>query len=65
MSEHSQGILPPSALSTDDVQRTCSRCGKPEEEQRPLRLLPGSTPSIVCPECSLLLWGWKEQQGTP
>src|SRR5689334_15245675 len=65
MSEHSQEILPTSALRTDDVQRTCYRCGKPEEEQRPLRLLPGSTHSIVCPECYLFLWGWKEQKGAP
>lgn len=56
---------PSSALNTDDVQRTCYRCGKPECARRPLRLLPGSVHIIVCPECSQFLWGWKEQKGMP
>lgn len=51
----------PSALRTDDVERTCYRCGKLESAQRPLRLLPGSAHIIVCPECYQFLWGWKEQ----
>jgi hypothetical protein len=51
---------PTCAHKTDDVQRTCYRCGKLEGEQRPLRLLPGSQHMIVCPECYQFLWGWKE-----
>ena len=46
-----------SVLGTNDVQRTCYRCGKSEEAQRPLRLLPGSTNIIVCPACYQFLWG--------
>jgi hypothetical protein len=53
-----------SAHRTDDVQRECYRCAKLENAQRPLRLLPGSTCIIVCPECYQFLWGWKEQKGT-
>lgn len=52
---------PPSAHRNDDVQRVCYRCAKPENTQRPLRLLPGSAHIIVCPECYQFLWGWKEQ----
>lgn len=48
---------PTSALRTDDVQRTCYRCAKPEQAQRPLRLLPGSQHIIVCPESYQFLWG--------
>ena len=56
--------IPPSAPRTDDVQRVCYRCAKPEQAQRPLRLLPGSAHIIVCPECYQFLWSWKEQRGT-
>jgi hypothetical protein len=59
-----RGPPPTSVHRTDDVQRTCYRCAKPEHAQRPLRLLPGSAHIIVCPECYQFLWGWKEQ-GTP
>ena len=53
------------ALTTEGLPRTCYRCGKPEGAQRPLRLLPGSTHIVVCPACYQVLWGWKEQKGTP
>lgn len=53
---------PSSVLNTADDPRTCYRCGKLEEEQRPLRLLPGSTHIVVCPACYAVLWGWKEQK---
>ena len=56
---------PTSAHRTDDVQRTCYRCAKPEEPQRPLCLLPGSQHIIVCPPCYQFLWGWKEQRSKP
>lgn len=65
MNQGDRPDTPPSALSTSGEPRTCYRCGKPEEEQRPLRLLPGSTHIIVCPLCYHFLWGWKEQKGTP
>ena len=53
----------PSAL-TPGEPRTCYRCGKPEDTQRPLRLLPGSAHIVVCPVCYEVLWGWKEQPRT-
>lgn len=54
---------PANAQSTEGLPRTCYRCGKPENAQRPLRLLPGSTHIIVCSECYHFLWGWKEPKG--
>lgn len=65
MSKQSQEIPPTSAFNTADEPHISYRCGKPEEAQRPLRLLPGSTHIIVCPECYQFLWGWKEQRSTP
>jgi hypothetical protein len=56
---------PTSALNTAGEPRTCYRCGKPEEMQRPLRLLPGSTHIVVRLACYAFLWGWKEPKGTP
>ena len=55
---------PTNAQSTAGESRTCYRCGKPEEAQRPLHLLPGSTHSVVCPACYQRLWGWKEPKRT-
>lgn len=55
---------PPSVLNTAGEPRTCYRCGKPEEAERLLRLLPGSTRMVVCPACYTVLWGWKEQPKT-
>lgn len=55
---------PTSAFSTAGEPRTCYRCGKAEDSQRPLRLLPGSAHIIVCPECYQFLWGWKEKPST-
>lgn len=56
---------PHGELRAANEPRTCYRCGKPEEMQRPLRLLPGSAHIVVCPACYQVLWGWKEQKGTP
>ena len=52
---------PPNGRRTDDVQRVCYRCAKPEHAQRQLRLLPGSQHIVVCPACYQFLWGWKEK----
>lgn len=56
---------PTYAFNTDAEPRTCYRCGKPEEMQRPLRLLPGSAHIVVCPACYAVRWGWKEKKGAP
>jgi hypothetical protein len=63
MQEKDRPNTSPSALSTPGEPRTCYRCGKPEEAERPLRLLPGSTHIVVCPACYQVLWGWKEPKG--
>ena len=64
MQENDRPNTPPSAFTTEGQPRTCYRCGKPEEMQRPLRLLPGSAHIVVCPACYAFLWGWKEQKDT-
>ena len=55
----------PDIVNPASERRTCYRCGKPEEVQHPLRLLPGSTHIVVCPTCYEVLWGWKEKKGKP
>jgi hypothetical protein len=39
----------------------CYRCGKTEQAGETFRLLPGSSQITLCPDCSVVVWGWHEQ----
>lgn len=51
--------------STKPKEPCCYRCGQAEQVPSTLRLLPGSNHITLCPECYLIVWGWREKPAGP